>query len=188
MSRVVNSKMAWNTDTDIFLVPSDGTATPLSISSYNKGYDKHPKFSLDGSWIAWLQMPTAGYEADTNRIALYSVEGSLNSNPNLLKVNDWDRSPESITWTEDGLVISAQEIGRLKLFKVSFQGVVQPWISEGSSNQLSYVKNYGFVFVRSMLTATPDIFISVGDEVKQVTHLNFEYMKEIQLSTAEVRL
>lgn len=176
--------MAWNTDTDIYLVPTDGSSPPSSISSYNKGYDKHPKFSLDGSWIAWLQMPTPGYEADTNRIALYSVERAANSP---FTEKEWDRSPESITWTENGLVISAQEIGRLKLFKVSFDGMVRPWISEGSSNQVNYVQNFGFVFVKSTLTATPEIFIGVNDEIKQVTHLNMEYMKEIKLSTPEVR-
>ena len=177
--------MAWNTNTDIYLVLADGSEPPSSISSYNKGYDKHPKFSLDGSWIAWLQMPTPGYEADSNRIALYSVEPTSDSYRKIL-VKDWDRSPESITWTENGLIISAQEIGRVKLFKVSFEGIVEPWISDGQNSQLTYVRNYGFVFVKSTLTSSPDIFVSRNGELKQVTHLNLEYMKDVELSTPEV--
>jgi dipeptidyl aminopeptidase/acylaminoacyl peptidase len=175
--------MAWNTDTDIYLVPTDGSLRPSSISSYNKGYDKHPKFSLDGSWLAWLQMPTPGYEADSNRIALYSIDKESRMS---LQLNDWDRSPESITWTKNYLVISAQELGRVKLFKVTFDGQVEPWISEGSSHQLTYIENYGFVFVKNSLTATSDIFTSVKDEIKQVTNLNQAYMKDIQLATPEV--
>ena len=177
--------MAWNTNTDIFIVPTDGSLPPSSISSYNKGYDKHPKYSLDGTWIAWLQMPTPGYEADMNRIALYSVQAAATSNK-LFQTKDWDRSPESITWTENGLIISAQEIGRVKLFKVSFEGFVEPWITDGHSSQLTYIKDYGFVFVKSSLISTPDIFTSVNGAIKQVTNLNSEHMKNIHLSTPEV--
>lgn len=175
--------MAWNTDTDIYLVPTDGSSPPTSISSYNKGYDKHPKFNLEGSWLAWLQMPTPGYEADYNRIALFSIDDkSLKT----LQLKDWDRSPESITWTENYIVISAQELGRLKLFKVTFEGQVEPWISEASSHQLTYIENYGFVYVKNSLTAPSDIFTSVKNKIKQVTHLNQAYMKDIQLATPEV--
>jgi hypothetical protein len=184
VSRVPNSNMAWNTNTDIYLVPTDGSRPPSSISAYNKGYDKHPKFSLDGSWLAWLQMPTPGYEADMNRIALHSMDNSLDS----FELKDWDRSPESITWTENGLVISAQEMGRLKLFKVTFDGMVEPWISEGSSHQLSYIPNYGFVFVKNSLTDTSDIFTSVKNVIRRVTNLNQDYMKNIQLTAPEVNL
>ena len=175
--------MAWNTNTDIYIVPTDGSTLPMSISSFNKGYDKHPKYSLDGSWIAWLQMPTPGYEADTNQIALYSLGTASNS---LFSTGNWDRSPESITWTENCLVISAQDTGRVKLFKVSFDGMVEPWISEGHSGQITYIRSYGFVFTRSSLTSTPDIFTITNGVMKKRTHLNLEYMKTIELSAPEV--
>lgn len=184
VSRVPERSMAWNTNTDIYIVKADGSSVPQPISSYNKGYDMHPKYSPDGSFIAWLQMPTPQYEADRNRIALYAR--GLKS-LSLLDSEEWDRSPESITWTNDHLVISAQEIGRVKLFTVSFEGIVLPLIEDGHNNQASYVPGFGLVFVKSSLTSPADIFTIADKDAKlvQQTRLNDAYMKEIGMSQPE---
>ncbi len=38
----------------------------------NVGYDTNPKFSPDGSQIAWLSMERCGYESDRNRLCVYT--------------------------------------------------------------------------------------------------------------------
>ena len=48
-SRVPARSSAWTTNLDIYLVPSDGSTPPVSISSFNLGSDSHPKFSPDGT-------------------------------------------------------------------------------------------------------------------------------------------
>ncbi len=40
----------------------------------NTGYDQNPQFSPDGKYIAWQSMARDGYEADLNRLCVYSLE------------------------------------------------------------------------------------------------------------------
>ncbi len=40
----------------------------------NTGYDQNPQFSPDGKYIAWQSMSRDGYEADLNRLCVYSLE------------------------------------------------------------------------------------------------------------------
>jgi dipeptidyl aminopeptidase/acylaminoacyl peptidase len=187
-ARVPVRSQAWNTNTDIYLVPTDGSEPPQPISAYNLGYDMHPKYSLDGSWLAWLQMPTPQYEADRNRIALYS-RGNLTVMKTSLLSDEWDRSPESITWTEEGLIITAQELGRLKLFTVDTSGWVKPVVEDGNSNQVQYVPGLGVVFVKSSLTSLPEIFSYNEDtgEVEQWTSLT-DALSDVALVDPEVYL
>lgn len=101
-SRVPSKDATWQTNTDIYLVDSDGARPCYSISSYNLGYDTLPAFSPDGKSITWLQMQTPGYESDLNKIVLFD----LGTKATRIVVSDWDRSAESITWSS-GTVFSS---------------------------------------------------------------------------------
>ena len=90
---------AISTDSDIYLFDLDshktknlckpeGYKTPeadathtladqaVNSQSYttNSGYDQNPQFSPDGKQIAWQSMERDGYEADLNRLCIYSME------------------------------------------------------------------------------------------------------------------
>jgi Tol biopolymer transport system component len=72
-SRVPGKDQAWKTNTDIFLVNTDGASEPRSVSGFNEGYDTNVRFSPDGKALVWLMMPTSGYEADRNRIVYFDI-------------------------------------------------------------------------------------------------------------------
>ncbi len=42
-----------------------------------KGYDKEPKFSPDGSKLAWMSMKTPGFESDVNDIIIMNVKTGI---------------------------------------------------------------------------------------------------------------
>ena len=90
---------ATSTDSDIYLYDienkttrnickPDGYNEPSSNSNHTKadqgvnkhakelhmGYDQNPQFSQDGKYIAWTAMARDGYEADLNRLCIYSME------------------------------------------------------------------------------------------------------------------
>jgi len=71
------------------------------VSISNPGYDTNPTFSPDGQYLAWLTMAGPAYEADAVGINIYHVDsGNITS---LLKAEiDWEYSPDSLTWSEDG--------------------------------------------------------------------------------------
>ena len=55
-ARVPQHEAAWNTNLDIFIVPTNGSEAPFSISAYNIGADSCPIYSPNGSFLLWLQM------------------------------------------------------------------------------------------------------------------------------------
>ena len=88
VARVGGRETAWTTNTDIFLVPTDGKSRTLNITADNKAYDFDPSFSPDGKTIAILQMKRPGFEADRQRVSLYDV-----ATKKLRVVTEsWDRS------------------------------------------------------------------------------------------------
>ncbi len=89
---------ATSTDSDIFLYDTatrktrnlckpDGWQEPATDKTHtyadqavnadpqaHAGYDQNPQFSPDGKYIAWQSMARDGYEADLNRLCVYSLE------------------------------------------------------------------------------------------------------------------
>ncbi|SFW19575.1 Dipeptidyl aminopeptidase/acylaminoacyl peptidase [Prevotellaceae bacterium HUN156] len=58
----------------------------------NVGYDQNPQFSPDGKYIAWLSMERDGYEADLNRLCIYSLENGEKS------YIDWKSDIDAFCW------------------------------------------------------------------------------------------
>ena len=123
------SSMAWRTNIDIYIVPSNGAAKPISISQENMGSDtgktplkplsvlQHlllvPVYSPDGNNIAWLEMRTPGFEADLQKIVIFNRKTSRKR----IILENWDRSAESLLWSPDSqyLYITAQDKGHVKV-------------------------------------------------------------------------
>ena len=54
---------AESTDSDVYLVPADGSGKMTNITTGMDGYDLEPKYSPDGQWIAFQSMERPGFEA-----------------------------------------------------------------------------------------------------------------------------
>ena len=68
---------AVSTNTDIYLRHLE-TNNEVNLSEGMMGYDTAPLFSPCGQYMVWNSMERDGYEADKNRLMLYSFEdGSI---------------------------------------------------------------------------------------------------------------
>ncbi len=65
--RLTGREYARSTNSDIIL-HEISTGKEINISEGNKGYDRYPVFSPDGSKIAYQSMERDGYEADLDRL------------------------------------------------------------------------------------------------------------------------
>ncbi len=108
---------ATGTNTEIYLYDLDTRQTAL-LSKGMPGYDKHPAFSPDGRYLAWLSMATPGYEADKNRLIVLDMQtGSLED----LSAN-YDESMDAFQWAPDAksLYFRAGVNATWQIFQVAF--------------------------------------------------------------------
>jgi dipeptidyl aminopeptidase/acylaminoacyl peptidase len=108
---------AWSTNLDLWEVPSDGTAPPRCLTDDNEALDDLPRFSPDGTKLAWVAMARPGYEADQQRIQVRD----LASGATRTVAPDWDRSVAAFAWLPDGsgFLAEADDLGRHNLFAIS---------------------------------------------------------------------
>ncbi|MBO6144410.1 MAG: S9 family peptidase [Prevotella sp.] len=64
----------------------------VNQSGANTGYDQNPQFSPDGKYIAWQSMARDGYEADLNRLCIYSLETGSK------RYLNWKSDVEAFCW------------------------------------------------------------------------------------------
>ena len=175
---------AWQTNTDVFLVPATGGAK-ITLTAANKAYDFEPTFSPDGRSIAVTRMSRAGYEADRTRIAIYDVA----SRKERILTEAWDRSASSITWAADGKTIytSADNVGNHSIFAIDVASGKERLLVDKGTNNSPRIAGDRIIFLRDTLKSPVEIF-SVkpdGSDMRAVTKLNAARLAKIEFGEYE---
>ncbi|MCC7011177.1 MAG: S9 family peptidase [Planctomycetes bacterium] len=171
-TRDVGREEAWSTNTDVFLVPADGSSAPRNVTSDAPGYDLGPAFSPDGATLGYLSMARAGYEADRQQIVLMNVA----SGEKRKLASEWDRSASELTWSRDGKTIftSAANLGHVSIFSIDVDsGAVKLLLEKGTN---AGVKLLGARLLLSRDTLkSPVELVSInadGSDLRALTKLN----------------
>ncbi|PVI08188.1 dipeptidyl-peptidase-like protein V precursor [Periconia macrospinosa] len=93
----------------------------FQVPIYNfEGASSSPVWDKEGKSIAFLSMKTDGYESDKNQLFVipdYVSPGWVQHLfPGSTGKGSWDRSPQSITWGNKILYVTAEKEGRTNLF------------------------------------------------------------------------
>ncbi len=173
--RLDGPKEPWSTNFDMFSVPvTGGKATNLTAD--NPAWDAAPAPSPDGKTLAYLAMKRPGFEADRFWIQLRDLPtGKVTT-----LAGDWDRSVGSMKWSGDGksLLVTAQDVGRTKLFRVDVKtGKVTPMSTDGHIDAF-FGTPRGFVFLKSGLNSPSQLFAArpnaklIDDGAMKLTAIN----------------
>ncbi len=131
---------AVNTISNIYLTSVTGGDRPIKISDA-EGASSCPVISPDGKKVAYLFMRVNGYEADSNRVGIYDIASAEIQ----VLAEEWDRSPSSITWSEDSesLFLLAENIGRVELYHLRLEKMDLPkkLDSEHSTSAIQLLPN-----------------------------------------------
>ncbi len=183
-------KAAQSTNTNLYgynLEKNEKTA--LNLTSDNEGYDTHPRFSQDGTMLAYLQMKTAGYEADKNDIVLI-YRNDIHKKINLTK--DWNNTVSKFIWGEDSntlyFLAAIQATYQLFELKIDTQKIRQ--ITSGKHNYTSlYLVNGYLVGGRQDMNHATEIYKVAVDsgEQTQLSRINDAFYKNIVKSKVEER-
>jgi dipeptidyl aminopeptidase/acylaminoacyl peptidase len=155
--RTVEGLEAVSTNLDIFAVPADGSAPPVSLTAANPATDNHPVVSADGRWLAYTAMERPGYESDRQVIHLRD----LRSGATRALTGEWDRSVGSLAWAHDGrsLLVTAQDTLDTPLFRVDVpSGRVTRLTQAGTAGNVTPLRGGGVLFTLNSIEAPDDLY------------------------------
>ena len=180
VARVGGREEAWTTNTDVFLVATDGRSKPVDLTAANKAYDFTPAFSPDGKSLAITMMKRPGFEADRLRLAIIDT-----ATKKLRVVTEaWDHGVDGVTWSADNRTIytTSDNLGNHSVFAIEVASGAVKLLADKGTNQTPRPAGDRIVFARDMLKQPVELFTMKADgtDVRQLTHFNDDRVKKIQ--------
>lgn len=184
-SKRLNGKEdAISTNSDIFLYEVE-SGKEVNISDGNKGFDKYPVFSPDGSMIAYQSMERDGYEADLDRLFVYNVKDGKRE----WITKSWDFDVESITWADNNTIYFASDhLGTRQIFKTDLRNKAVTSVTGG-------IHDLGPLNLKSGVMVSQVVSMSMAPEicsidpasgtVKKITALNNYIYDHIRMGKVE---
>src|SRR2546425_2965337 len=177
---------ATSTNGDVWIVSVRGGA-PKNITAANHGYDGSPRFSPDGSFIAYRSQVTPGFESERFRLMLYDRKsGRAQSLTETLDswVDEFTFSPDSQT-----IYLTAEDRGRNPIYSVSVNGgPVKKVVADGFNGDISVSKDgHALIFSRSSMAKPGEVYRANidGSGVTPLTTTNEAFISSFKLQTAE---
>ncbi len=169
-----DSMLATSTNNDIFVLGPDGSARqPITTS---RGNDHSPQYSPDARYIAYLAMPTPGFEADRQQLMLYERA----SGRRIAVTPKWDRSILAFQWLPDARAVLAEveERGGHGLYRVEVPSGRAIRLLTGGFNtafQLAARADV-VVYLHSSARRPPEVWTVAADgkAPRQVSHVDDE--------------
>ncbi|MFW6223755.1 MAG: S9 family peptidase [Spirochaetota bacterium] len=149
--------VAVSTNNSLFLQKLDGieaVGEPQCIS-LTEASDREPRYSRDGSRLAYLGAETPGHESDRMRIKVYDrATGETAS-----LTEGFDRSATEIAWRNDGeILFLAPDRGYHSLYGVGTGGSVVQYTSGVYQRHLRVRSEAEVVLTRETMSASADLF------------------------------
>ncbi len=144
-------------DVDLFAVSTEG-GTPRDLTSDNPARDRGPRFSPDGTRLAYgLERKAQGWP-DYTRLAVMD----LASGRTTVLTEGWDNSASGWSWTRNGqnLVFHAEVRGRTNIYRVAAGGGEPELVHYGGTTSGAEVTTEGkVVFLRQSLDHPPELAV-----------------------------
>ena len=134
----------------------------------NPGYDTNPQFSPDGKHVAWQSMARDGYEADRNRLCIYTFA----TGEKTYVTESLDTNVDAFCWSTDSKTLSFTAVwhGCTNIYHTNLKGEVKQLTNDWADYLSVAPANDGdkLLTMRQSLSAPTDIYVvSPGKEVKK---------------------
>jgi dipeptidyl aminopeptidase/acylaminoacyl peptidase len=176
---------AFSTDAELFVAPVAGGA--VTKVSGSPGYDGQPRYSPDGTMIAFRAQVRAGFEADRWRLMVY--DRATRAVRNLTE--PFDRQVGDIAWSPDSrtLFFTAEDQAKVPVFAVAAAGGPVRTVAGGASfgDLRAAPDGRSLVATAASLTHPAEVYrIAVaGGTAEAVTHANDAVLEPFRLRAGE---
>ena len=173
-NRVEDADYQWR-ESEIYSVNVDSGA--IAQLTRRKGQDGNPQVSPDGKRVAFTGNDWSKDTWQDSKLYVMNIDGS---NPRLVS-GTWDRSPQSVTWKEDGtgVYFTAQDTGSQNLYFLPLAGTrpdeVQTVTKGTHMLTTSSIAKGKAVGVLTSFQRPPDIIsydLNAPAQIKQLTNVN----------------
>ncbi len=182
--RLRGKEDARSTNSDIILYEIS-SGKEINISEGNRGYDRYPVFSPDGSKIAFQSMERDGYEADLDRLFVYDIEKGNRT----WITKGWEFDVESVNWADNKtLYFSCAYLGTTQVFKtdISSKGIDKVTAGIHELSPISLRSGVLVANIKSMSMAPELATVNpASGEVRQISFTNKAIYESIKMGRTE---
>jgi dipeptidyl aminopeptidase/acylaminoacyl peptidase len=170
---------------DIYLIPTDGSGAMKNVTPENKGNDGGPIFAPDGRSVLFTRTKTTIHNGESEKLWRHDIA----TGRNLPVTEALDYSIGDVRAAADGRTIwvNAEEKGVVPIFRVNADGSGWKAVhSAGTSTGLD-VRGDSAVFLNDTTNRPNEIFAldSKTGAARQLTHFNDEFMKGFNFGKVE---
>lgn len=171
-------------NTDIVLLPTDGSGTLTNLTPDNRYGDDNPRFSPDGNSVLYTRVATANSQGELRRLWRVSL-ADRKSTPLTAAV---DLSIEDVAFSADGsrLWLQAEDRGMVPVFAMDAAGgAVSKIVANGSNTELDSAGSQ-LVFLGETSSRAPELFALDKDgKPRQLTRFNDDLFAGLDLGKVE---
>lgn len=175
---------ARSTNSDIYL-HEIATGKEINITDGNYGYDRYPVFSPDGSKIAMQSMERNGYEADLDRLIIYSITDKTRA----WLSDGWQFDVENLIWDDNqNIYFTCSYLGTTQIFRINLTVKKVEKVTDGIHNMGPVSLQSGVlvsgITSMSMAPEVSNVDLKSG-EIRQVTSINKAIYESVRMGKVE---
>jgi len=170
-----------STNSDLWLIPLSG-GTARNITAANKAYDNSPQYSPDGRYIAYRTQSQPRYESSLFQLALYD-RASGTSRVISQQFNNWI---DDFRWSGDSksIFFSGEVEGRNPIYRLDIAaGTITKMLDQQTIDTFEVAKDGTTIYFIHRSVGEPAEIFRSGT---QLTHLNDDFRREVDIRPAEV--
>ena len=157
----------------------------------NPGYDQNPQFSPDGKYIAWQSMARDGYEADRNRLCIYT----LATGEKRYVTEAFDSDVDGFCWSDDKdalIYFTGVWHGTYNLYAINWKGelkqLTNEWADWGSLQPLNngkqlLMERHSHLAPADLYVVTPNFKKPEKTVATQITAENMHILDQLLMPT-----
>lgn len=172
-------------NSDIYLVPTDGSGAWKNITPDNKGTEGNPVYSPDGKSLLYTRTETTIHNGESSKLWRHDFASGRNT-----PVNEaLDYSIDEVKFSADGshLWVIAEEKGYVPLFRLGLDGQgLAAAHGKGTSSGVT-VAGDAVVFLNDTSSRPNELFAldAKSGAARQLTRVNEAFMAQLDLTDGE---